>query len=146
LIQLYITSYNRTTNEDSKWSDITKWYKKEQTKYREAVKKGLVKGNAASSATAETPTFNDGDVSCTGGSAGLQTAASRTGYVDPGPVPKNVYDRGFVENWKEVLFPISKRKEALDMGGYSRKAPDKPKFEQGNKAVASIQSLPDKTD
>lgn len=146
MIQLYITSYNRTTNEDSKWSDITKWYKKEQTKYREAVKKGLVKGNAASSATAETPTVNDGDVSCTGGSAGLQTAASRTGYVDPGPVPQNVYDRGFVENWKEVLFPISKRKEALDMGGYSRKAQDKPKFEQGNKAVASIQSLPDKTD
>ena len=44
-------------------------------------------------------------------------------YFDPGPVPKNVYDRGLKENWKEVFFPISKRKDALSLGGYSRPPP-----------------------
>jgi hypothetical protein len=31
--------------------------------------------------------------------------------TDPGPMPKNIYDVGFVENWKQVLFPISLRKK-----------------------------------
>ena len=30
--------------------------------------------------------------------------------IDPGPPPVNIYHRGFVENWKEVIFPISLRK------------------------------------
>ena len=43
--------------------------------------------------------------------------------TDPGPLPKNIYDCGFVENWKQVLFPISiqKRREAA-MGGDKSKA------------------------
>jgi palmitoyltransferase len=32
---------------------------------------------------------------------------------DPGPLPKNLYDRGLYENWKEVLFPISLRKTVV---------------------------------
>jgi palmitoyltransferase ZDHHC4 len=75
---------------------------------------------------------DDADVTCTPGTNG--SAAKRSDQVEPhdrdsipskaatsapegrgvrhpGPVPRNVYDRGFVENWKEVLFPISLRSD-----------------------------------
>ena len=136
-MQIYITSCNRTTNEDSKWTDITKWYKKEQKRYRDAVKKGLVKENSATFASPETPKVKDGDVSCTGGGAGLVKDAGNAGYVDPGPLPHNLYDRGFLENWKEVLFPISRRKEAVDMSGYSRPMRATPKADEPALSIAS---------
>lgn len=66
------------------------------------------------------PQVKDGDVTCTGGGAGIEEPEEEPQYIDPGPIPKNVYDRGFVENWKEVLFPISLREDAYKMGGYSR--------------------------
>jgi hypothetical protein len=147
MMQIHITSYNRTTNEDGKWSDITKWYKKEQKRYREAVKKGLVKENGASVATSETPKVRDGDVTCTGDAGGgSENDAGHREYLDPGPMPLNIYDRGFVENWKEVLFPISRRKEALEMGGYSRPARSHPKPDEPPTTTPSLASAQDKTD
>ena len=82
----------------------------------------------------EPPSVKDGDVSCAGGGAGLDEAedVGQSEYSDPGPVPQNIYDRGFVENWKEVLFPISLRKEAYAMGGYSRQSRPKPKAEESS--------------
>lgn len=68
----------------------------------------------------DAPEVKDGDVLCTGGGAGLEEDGELPEYFDPGPVPKNVYDRGFVENWKEVLFPLSLREDALQRGGYSK--------------------------
>jgi hypothetical protein len=151
---MYITSYNRTTNEDGKWSDIRKWYKKELKKYQEAVKKGLVKKNNSSSNTnsAEAPELKEGDVSCTGGGSGLKESGDRAPeYFDPGPMPKNVYDKGFIENWKEVIFPISLRKEALEMGGYTR--PNTSRTPQADtaanakaKATPPVPTPSDKTD
>jgi hypothetical protein len=148
--QAYITSYNRTTNEDGKWGDIQKWYKKQQKKYKDAVKKGLVspKTETNSTASKEGPKVSDGDVTCTGGGSGLTNEAnSSEEYYDPGPVPKNIYDRGFVENWKEVLFPISLRKEAVEMGGYSRPARTSQKQSVPNtKQPTQIPTESDKTD
>ena len=150
---MYITSYNRTTNEDGKWSDIRKWYKKAQKEYQEAVKKGLVGMNGAK--MAPTPNVKDGDVTCTGGGAGMdetggdQQQQEQEQYFDPGPMPKNVYDRGFVENWKEVLFPLSLRKDVMELGGYSRST----KTSQGEVSSATPTPAPsiistsfDKTD
>ena len=127
--EIHITNNNRTTNEDAKWADIKAWYKKEQKKYKDAVKKGLVKPKADSKASSGIPEVKDGDVSCTGGGAGIQESQEAPEYFDPGPMPKSIYDRGFVENWKEVLFPISLRKDALQVGGYSRPnvRPESPK-------------------
>ena len=117
----YLTSVNQTTNEAGKWSDITRWYKNQQKKYKEAVKKGLVKP-AGTTTPAEAPEVQDGDVTCTGSSKQPtpQHPPPQDEYFDPGPIPKNMYDRGFIENWKEVLFPISLRKNALEVGGFSR--------------------------
>uniref|UniRef100_A0A7R9WTF7 Palmitoyltransferase n=1 Tax=Craspedostauros australis TaxID=1486917 RepID=A0A7R9WTF7_9STRA len=139
----YITSKNRTTNEDGKWEDVKRWYKKQKKDYDEAVKNGLVEPAAAAQGdvmTAEsTPEISDDDVTCTPGLGPGSSSSTSTGiagtnsslqtnvvqattavtkvqkakneqiYFDPGPLPKNLYDRGFVENWKEVLFPISLR-------------------------------------
>lgn len=129
------------------------------------VQKGGVSTNDGTSTTAvqaaPTPS-DDKDVTCTpsaGGSgesnqiidsaSGTQPQSpptlSKDGrqreereYIDPGPVPKNTYDRGFVENWKEVLFPISIRKDALALGGYTkpRGPPPPAKQPQASPAVS----------
>lgn len=41
----------------------------------------------------------------------IQSKRFREGTVsdDPGPRPVNIYHQGFVENWKEVIFPKSLR-------------------------------------
>ena len=80
-------------------------------------------------------------MSCTGGGAGLEKDA---GNADS--VPHNLYDRGFVENWKEVLFPLSRRKEAVDMGGYSRPMRATPKADEPKTALLSIASSLSKAD
>ena len=61
----------------------------------------------------------DGEVGCTGGETSTTIVDNHgddpvEAIADPGAMPKNIYDVGFVENWKQVLFPISlrKRKEA----------------------------------
>jgi hypothetical protein len=129
--QVYLTSANQTTNENGKWTDVKRWYKAEQKKYKEAVKKGLVKSSADSATPATAaPVVQDGDVTCTGGSSSepTQQQTRQQECFDPGPMPTNVYDRGFIENWKEVIFPPSRRKGYP--GGYSRPRPPNPKSAQ----------------
>lgn len=106
----------------------------EKKRYDEAVKKGLVDTNNSTTKTNDSaPIVEDGDVTCTGGTSSSSTAAAAGGgvqetlqqsetemeYFDPGPTPTNPYNRGFIENWKEVLFPLSLRKNAIELGGYS---------------------------
>eukprot|EP00339_Tiarina_fusa_P013726 CAMPEP_0117029800 /NCGR_PEP_ID=MMETSP0472-20121206/21540_1 /TAXON_ID=693140 ORGANISM="Tiarina fusus, Strain LIS" /NCGR_SAMPLE_ID=MMETSP0472 /ASSEMBLY_ACC=CAM_ASM_000603 /LENGTH=431 /DNA_ID=CAMNT_0004737651 /DNA_START=233 /DNA_END=1528 /DNA_ORIENTATION=+ len=135
---LYLTTTNQTTNEAGKWSDIQKWYKSQAKKHKEAVKKGIVKEGTRYGQSA-VPAVSDGDVTCTGATSGSQQhqqqhspdqsqnqqqseaeLQAQQEYFDPGPMPKNMYDRGFVENWKEVIFPMSLRKDALELAGFSR--------------------------
>jgi hypothetical protein len=80
---------------------------------------------------------DDHDVTCAGGSSGSSNLSSNGNAVStpprndrsgprrspdrrrreatpvrhPGPYPRNLYDRGIVENWKEVLFPLSLRSD-----------------------------------
>jgi palmitoyltransferase len=81
---------------------------------------------------------DDHDVTCAGGASGSGNNASNGKAVStpamadrsrprrspgrgrrreatpvrhPGPYPRNLYDRGIVENWKEVLFPLSLRSD-----------------------------------
>ena len=121
---IWLTSKNMTTNEAQKWGDIQSWHKKEMKKYKDAVKRGEIQpsANETTQQSGRVVELNDGDVNCTGGIAtsgsGSQqpqtpAQAPEPRIIDPGPMPKNIYDRGFVENWKEVLFPISLRKENI---------------------------------
>ena len=76
-------------------------------------------------ASSEQVELTDGDVTCTTGitpptPGQPQQSSSSTSnkvvetYFDPGPMPKNIYNRGFVENWGEVFFPRSLRKDAIE--------------------------------
>lgn len=101
---VWLTSHNMTTNEQYKWSDVNRWYKRELKKYHDAVKRG-----EAVEETPSQPQIDDGDVTCAP-SIGHSAPDSRR-VAHPGPKPVNIYDRGFVENWKEVLFPIPLRSD-----------------------------------
>ena len=72
--QVYLTSINQTTNENTKWSDVRKWHKKQTKRWNEAVKKGLVKEKKKDDmeASHEVPEVSDGDVTCTGAAAPKQ--------------------------------------------------------------------------
>jgi len=114
MYHVWITSKGLTTNETFKWDEIKKWHKSELKKYQKAVKEGTVVQEKA-----HPPTVSDGDVTCTPGQSNSKEAVSDNPDLadddldairDPGPMPVNIYDRGFVENWREVIFPISLRK------------------------------------
>jgi palmitoyltransferase ZDHHC4 len=109
---LWIASRGMTTNETVKWSEVKKWHKRETKRYKAAVKAGVV-----TVSTATKPLVSDGDVTCTGGEAMPQEKASESvepQIMDPGPMPKNIYNLGIVENWKDVLFPRSLRATAVE--------------------------------
>jgi hypothetical protein len=143
-----LTTTNQTTNEAGKWSDIQKWYKSQTKKHKDAVKKGLIKEGTKYGQPAAPP-VSDGDVTCTGATAPQSRKQQQQQQFsqaelqvqqecfDPGPVPKNMYNRGFIENWKEVIFPMSLRKDALELGGYSRPYTAKAAAEAKKKAAAA---------
>lgn len=106
---VWITSRGMTTNEASKWSEIKAWYKAELKRYNKAVKEGLVDEKTGSKLV-----VSDGDVTCSGAS-GEHKEDSRAEAVQvfhPGPWPKNIYNYGTIENWRDVLYPRSLRKQA----------------------------------
>lgn len=110
---LYITSRNMTTNEFFKWRSVRKWHKKEKRKYEQALKNG--KFGKKSNAGMVSKHIPDGDVGCTGPMSGdpASDVIAEDEIIDPGPMPENIYDKGIVSNWSEVLFPPSLRGEAI---------------------------------
>ena len=111
----WITTRGMTTNEAVKWGQVKKWHKKELKRYNQALKAGLIPANKG--AASELSLFvADGDVGCTGGTAtnSEEEAGKSSPVMDPGPMPRNIYNNGFAENWKEVIFPRSLRKDALE--------------------------------
>jgi len=124
---MYLTSKNLTTNESQKWGQVNKWYKRELKRYNDAVKNGqqtvvvpvqLNDDGGSETAQQSVAISDDGDVTCTPGAGGGPSEEATVDDDDdpnairhPGPQPTNLYDRGFVENWKEVIFPISLRND-----------------------------------
>jgi palmitoyltransferase ZDHHC4 len=124
---MYITSVNITTNEAMKWDDIKKYYKDSVRRYNAAVKRNdprvVVQESFAVKPKRSAIADDDREVRCTPPIAGASEAHSRQHMEEdseldemekiyhPGVYPVNMYDRGFIENWKEVLFPLSLRPE-----------------------------------
>lgn len=118
---IWLTSRGFTTNESYKWDQVKKWYKKELKRYNEAVRKGEIvatPNNTASSdesSSSSKPPVTEFHVTCTSATTDSSTATANVedydenAIVHPGPKPINIYNRGFIENWKEVIFPLSLR-------------------------------------
>jgi hypothetical protein len=96
MYHVYLTSYGMTTNESYKWGYINTWYKRELRRYKDAAKNsGRVSERLESS---DEPRSDH--------------KRPRDAAQHPGPPPVNIYDRGFIENWNEVVFPISLRRSS----------------------------------
>ena len=135
---IWITSRGLTTNECFKWDEIKKWYQTEKKRYQKALNDGTLPppSTTAASSTSTPPVVSDGDVTCTGQQPSTGAAANNSNeengdkdkddwdaIVDPGPPPVNIYNRGFLENWKEVIFPISiQRRLQFEQAKQHRKA------------------------
>jgi palmitoyltransferase ZDHHC4 len=112
----WLTSRGLTTNESYKWGQVLQWYKRALREYNDAVQQGLnpvEHSNAPNSATREAIPIHPADEA--NETSNLTDGASRSDSADaeviqhPGPPPVNIYNRGLLENWKEVIFPLSLR-------------------------------------
>jgi hypothetical protein len=111
---IWIASRGMTTNETAKWDQVKTWHRAELKRYKKAVKEGLVVEESTSKGSK--PPVSDGDVTCTGAAAEdkAEEETESEKITHPGPFPKNIYNVGFVENWRDVLYPRSMRKEAIE--------------------------------
>lgn len=113
---LYITSQNLTTNEFFKWRSVRRWHKKERQKYEQALKDGTIraKANASPMPSSKQVPNDDVGVGCMGPVAAdsLQQVIADDEVIDPGPMPKNIYNKGIIQNFSEIFYPLSLRDEA----------------------------------
>ena len=114
---VWLTSRGLTTNEAFKWDSIQRWHKRELQHYKEALQRGDPVVDYSTTTGSSTPHVGDeGDVTCTPSNGPQPQVESKSdnktnAVIHPGPRPVNMYNRGVMENWKEVLFPISTRKD-----------------------------------
>lgn len=108
---VWITSRGMTTNEASKWSEVKAWYNAELKRYNKAVKEGLVNEKTGSKFV-----VSDGDVTCSGaaGQENREGGVEAVQIFHPGPRPKNIYNYGLIENWRDVVYPRSLREQARE--------------------------------
>lgn len=144
---MYITSLGMTTNEHYKWGDVKRWHKDEVKKYKQYLKdqqkqkKGdkndgnkkepPTNGNKKEKSQSKPHSSSNGDLGCTGAKA-LDHSDKKTereenddesGVIeDPGRMPANIYNRGLIENWKEVLFPKSLQRRAANANAIKSKS------------------------
>ena len=112
---------NTSANEYYKWKNVKKWHRKQRQKYEEAVILGKIKTGGSDGGVMAMGEMAEVDVGCVGTSTmpkssddgeASQNEGKSHEIRDPGDLPKNIYDLGFVENMKEVLFPRCLRPDA----------------------------------
>ncbi len=149
----YMMVNGMTTNEFYKWRQVRKWYKVEKLRYERALKEGNLRTNAnnannaanATNATKGMKELTDVDVGCVGpvssntdinhntgatDNEGTDNDESSPSIMDPGPPPVNIYNKGMLENIKEVIFPRSLRHDALVRYAEARRNGQVPKISE----------------
>ncbi|GMH84913.1 hypothetical protein TrST_g12801 [Triparma strigata] len=123
---LYIAARGMTTNEFFKWRDVKAWHARAKKRYENA--KPEERGPKFDISKAEYEMVGvERDVGCVsvGSSEALNDDADAKDddevdenlVQDPGPLPKNIYDRGIWENLGEVIWPRSLREKKEGQGG-----------------------------
>jgi hypothetical protein len=107
---VWITSRGMTTNEASKWAQVIKWHRIELERYHKALKEGSLVDDDIGTISE----ISDGDVTCTGATGDIKDVSAAEKVFNPGPKPKFIYNNGFLENWRDVIYPRSMRKEAIE--------------------------------
>jgi len=115
---LYIISKNMTTNEFFKWKSVRRWHKKEKQKYEQSLQYREVADKKTNNIESKNSTgvpgeLSDVDVGCIGPRGELLQHYTSSEVMDPGQLPTNIYDKGIIANFKEVLYPYSFREEAI---------------------------------
>ncbi len=123
---LFIASSGMTTNEFYKWRQVKKWHKRAVEKYkRSKTSQGGIRKNlgtedtkdSAAEKNAQIGLTDDVDIGCTGPLGNAKEVQPRSDtnneVEDPGPFPVNIYHRGIVENFTEIVFPRSRRSDAV---------------------------------
>ena len=107
----WLTSRGLTSNEAYKWAQVKAWYKREMKRFNDAVKNEESKASTRKpkKGPASKSVVTDGDGTADVPVEQYEDDDKERAYY-PGPPPVNIYNRGFVENWKEVVFPLSLRK------------------------------------
>jgi hypothetical protein len=82
-----ITFTGLTSQEMYKWSQVQTWYRSEWKLYQQQQEQQKMKRKDATPANATTTNIEM--------------------IEHPGPKPINIYNYGMLQNWKQVLFPIS---------------------------------------
>lgn len=87
-----------TTNEFFKWKSVRRWHKKEKQKYEQSLQYREVADKKTNNIESKNSTgvpgeLSDVDVGCTGPRGELlQHSASDSEVMDPGQLPKNIYE------------------------------------------------------
>jgi len=113
---LYISAKGMTTNEFYKWRHVKKFFKREQAKARKAREEAGTQNFHEQSAygSEKVLDFQDGDVGCAGPMKSDNIISKDDNIMSLGEIPINIYNQGIVENFKEIIFPRSLRKDALN--------------------------------
>jgi len=123
---LWIAANGMTTNEFYKWRQVRKWHKREMARY-ECAKERNHDGKRSERKDIELKA-GDGDVGCIDPTGSIEKSekaitidSTPKAIVDPGPFPKNIYNRGIIENCLEIIHPRSLRKDAIHRLAEARK-------------------------
>jgi hypothetical protein len=107
---LYISSQNMTTNEYYKWKELKKKHAKMTDRYLQALKDGTIQIGKRKDSTAPNEPSSDVDVGCMGPTGVVVSSETMDEEIyDPGPMPVNIYNKGIIANFVEILWPLSFR-------------------------------------
>eukprot|EP00978_Attheya_sp_CCMP212_P023598 scaffold72645_cov50-Attheya_sp.AAC.2 len=112
---LHLVCRNMTTNEYYKWKHVRDWHKNATKAYQKALKEGKVKPQGVASSSTVDHSEELTNVTCIGADAPSAPTPNKQkdAILNPGPLPANIYNVGIVENFREVIYPRSLRKDAL---------------------------------
>ena len=108
---LWLTAKNMTTNEYFKWKEIKTWHKETTLKYQQALRSGAIQADGGKTMASGVTyyqirsNFTERDEERNGGES-----VNDGIIINPGPMKSNAYyDRGFIRNVGEVIFPLALR-------------------------------------